>query len=82
VTEGLDARGRPEISNWMKAKIERELAAIPDGKRGALVVIGDEQGARAHLAARIGDRWKVAAGAGVDWMNRKPRGEIAVEYAW
>jgi hypothetical protein len=83
VTDGLDTLGRPAISEWMKAKIDRELASLPPDKRGAVVVIGDGLGARAHVAARMADgKMRVAASAGFDWKERRARGEISVEVAW
>jgi hypothetical protein len=65
----VDALGRPELGAGLRAQVDAALAAIPDGRRAALVVIGratDTGGsATAHLAARFGDHWKVAAGGGV-----------------
>ena len=77
-----DALGRAPLSNWMKAKIDAELSAIPGDKRGAVIVVADETGATAHLAARFGDHWKVAAGGGWKWDERRPTGSVSVELAW
>lgn len=57
------------------------FAAVPDGKRGALVVIADEHGSRALLAAKLGDHWKVAAGGGADWAG-PVTGTVAVVGSW
>jgi hypothetical protein len=82
MTDGLDALGRPAISEWMKARIDRELATVPPEKRWAIVVIGDGEGARAHVAARFDDgRLKVAGGMGWNWGERRPRGEVVVEWS-
>lgn len=77
-----DDLGRQPISNWMRAKIDQELSGLPKDKRGAVIVVANEQGATAHLAARIGDHWKVAAGGGFRWDERRPTGEVSVEFAW
>jgi hypothetical protein len=66
----------------MKAQIDAAFGIVPEGKRGALLIIADEQGARAHVAAKINDRWKVAAGLGVPWQGAKPSGWVAVQGAW
>ena len=78
----VDPLGRTPISDGMKAQIAAELAGIPEGKRGAVVFVGTEDGAQAHLAARIGDRWKIAAGAGWRVNEKRPSGHVSVEYAW
>lgn len=55
--------------------------ALPEGKKGAMVVIADEQGARAHLAAKIGDHWKVAFEAGKPWHG-PVTGQIELAGVW
>lgn len=79
-----DPLGRPLIAEGMKRQIEQAFAVVPDGKRGALLVIADVETktARAHLAAKIHDHWKVAAGVGVPWDGKKPEGWIGVMGAW
>ena len=57
------------------------FAAIPEGKRGALLVIADQDGARAMLAAKIGANWQLAAGAGSAWTG-KVEGQIAIAGSW
>lgn len=49
------------------ASLDEAFAAIPDGHRGAFFVLADETGARAVVAARIGDHWQLAAGADKPW---------------
>jgi hypothetical protein len=78
----LDPLGRTPLSQGMKAQITDALNEIPDGKRGALIVIADERGARAVLAAKIGKGWKVAAGAGTPWRDAKPSGWIGIAGSW
>lgn len=78
----LDPLGRTPIAAGMKAQIEAEFAALPQNKRGAILVIANERGATAHLAAKFGDHWKVAAGAGFAWHERRPSGWASVEFAW
>jgi hypothetical protein len=60
---------RQPVNPRLKAMIEQAFAEVPAGKRGALLVIADDLGTRAHLAAKIGDSWKVATTAGVSWQG-------------
>ncbi len=76
-----DAYGRTPITDSVKQAIADAFAAVPAGKRGALLILVDEQGARAMLAARLGQHWKVAAGGGATW--RGPiTGQVAIEASW
>ena len=80
-----DDMGRTPISAGMKQMIADAFAAVPEGKRGAVLVIVDRetQTARAHLAAKLGERWKVAAGSSFPWAEpRKTQGWVGVEIAW
>jgi len=78
----VDALNRTPISNWMKAKIESELNGIADDKRGALIIMADDHGTTAHLAARLSDGWKVAGEIGWEWSEKRPSGFVAIERAW
>lgn len=80
--ETIDPLGRTPLADGMKRQIEDAFKAVPDGKRGALVIIANEDGATAHVAAKIGANWKVAAGAGVPWTGAKPKGWIGVAGSW
>lgn len=77
-----DAFGRTPISESVKASITQAFTAIEPGKTGALLVLVDERGARAHLAARFGAHWKVAAGGGWDWTGTRPTGTVAIVGSW
>lgn len=77
-----DALGRTPIAEGMKRQIEAAFDVVPKGKRGALLVIADEHGARAHLAAKIKGDWKVAGGASVPWTGEKPQGWVGVIGSW
>jgi hypothetical protein len=68
----LDELGRPYVGDDTKHVIREALDALPTNKRGALLLIADESGTRAHLAARIGDHWKVAAGSGFSGRTNVP----------
>jgi hypothetical protein len=78
----VDLYGRTPIAEGMKRQISEAFAIVPERKRGALIVIADEHGARAHLAAKLNDRWKVAAGLGVPWTGEKPVAWIGVIGSW
>jgi hypothetical protein len=55
-----------------RREIEREVAAsVPEGKRGALVFVGDAQGGELMVAARIGDHWQLAGGVVGEWGSIK-----------
>lgn len=59
------------------------FTSIPDGKRGALLVIADLEGnARGTVVAKFGDHWKVAAGAGVSLGMTRPVGYVGIEGSW
>ena len=60
-----DALGRPPITPAVRTDLRDAFEGLTG--RGALIVIADEQGARATLAAKLGEHWQVAAGAGVAW---------------
>ena len=72
---------RPLIADETKRQITEALSALPEGKKGALLILVDENGARAHVAARYGEHWKVAAGAGRRWNGPITAG-VAVEGSW
>lgn len=59
------------------------FAVLPPDKRGALIVIADEQGARVTVAARIGSgqRWKLAASASQPW-DGPVSGVVSVQGSW
>lgn len=77
-----DALGRPEVGQTIKDAISTAFAVVPEGKRGALLVIATEDGARAHLAAKIGNHWRVAAGAGWVWETRDVGAFVAISGVW
>ncbi len=57
------------------------LRAIPDGKRGALLIDARFGGsASAQLAAKIGDDWTVALGGA--WDGHRISGGVIVMGAW
>lgn len=79
-----DALDRPVISDSIKSKIAMAFQDIPKGKKAALLVIADEHGTRGVVAAKIGHSgdWKVAAGGGIDWAEKKPYGYVALAGSW
>jgi hypothetical protein len=80
---GLDALGRTPIADAIKRDIAAAFTAVPDGKRGALLVRADTDGtAILHLAGRFGDHWKVAGGGGISLPEKRPHGYVAVEASW
>ena len=77
-----DEFGRPLLSDAIKQSVADAFKAVPDDKRGALLVIADEHGTRGVLAAKINDHWKVAASGGFEWGEKKPSGYVAIEGSW
>ncbi len=67
-----DDLGRPHISDSLKRSIELATAQIEPGKRGTIVLFADagDKVLKANFAAKFGDHWKVAAGAGWTWGER------------
>lgn len=72
---------RTPIRDAVKQSINDAFRAVPDGRRGALLVIADEYGARAMVAAKFGDHWKVAAGGAKPWHG-PVTGTAAIEGSW
>lgn len=70
------------LADALRQQIGDALNAIPDGKRGALLIVADEHGTKAHLAARLGEHWTVAGGGGWEWSSKKPSGFVGVEASW
>jgi hypothetical protein len=82
VPDALDPLGRTPIASMMKARIAEALRTIDEDKRGAVLVLVDDRGAQAHIAAKLNGSWKVAGGLSVPWETRKPTGWIGIEGAW
>lgn len=75
-----DDLGRPTVAPSIKDAIDASFKGVQG--RGALLVIADEHGTRAQLAAKYGEHWRVAGGAGFDWAEKKPAGFIGIERVW
>jgi hypothetical protein len=52
----------------LQLAVQRHLESvpIPEGKRGAFVTVGNQDGVRAVIAVRVGDEWSVGAFLDVD----------------
>jgi hypothetical protein len=79
---GVDDFGRPVQIPAVRAQIAEALAAIPEGKRGALLILADASATRMHLAAKLGPHWKVAAGGGWNYRESKSSGYVGIEGSW
>lgn len=64
--------GRTPISDAVRLSISDAFRAVPEGRRSALLVIADERGARAM----------VAAGTAVEWTGKRPTGYVSIEGSW
>lgn len=64
--------------------LDAALAAIPDGKSGALLVDGTlthgGAAARVVLAQRVGKTWAVSIGG--DWDGHHVGGKVAIAGSW
>lgn len=69
------------ISDAVKQSITEAFRAVPSDKRGALLVLVTESGAKAMLAAKLNGTWKVAANAQVDWTGQVT-GSVAIQGSW
>lgn len=75
------AETRTPIADAAKASITEAFRAVPEGRRGALLVIADEHGARVMVAAKFGSRWLVAAEGAKPWAG-PVTGLISVQGSW
>lgn len=67
----------------LKAAIDAEFAAIPEGKRGALVGYYTTDGTwRVTVATRIGEHWQLGAVASKDKADGKIQGGFRVQATW
>lgn len=81
----VDDLGRPLVSDPIRQSISEAFSAVPENKRGAVLLVADKESntVRAHLAAKIDDHWKVAAGAGWEWGKKAPdTAFVAVVGVW
>jgi len=69
------------LADAVKRSITDALHQVPVGKRGALLVLVDAQGARAMVAAKLGDHWKVAADTARPWEG-PITGSVAIAGSW
>ena len=69
------------IADAVKRSIADALHGIPDGKRGALLVLADERGARVMVAAKFGDHWRVAVETAKPW-DGPVTASIAIAGSW
>jgi len=74
-----DRLGRPTTSAEIRQAIDDSFKGVQG--RGALLVIADDWGARATLAAKFGEHWKVAGGAGAPWGG-PVTGTVAIQAVW
>ncbi len=77
-----DNIGRPLITDQQRDRIRQALAAIPNGKTGAVLVIADGESVRAQLAVNLNGHWKIAGGAGWILAEKRPGGWLAIEGSW
>lgn len=69
------------LSDAALKELNSQLAAIPSGKRGALLAIADQNGVRAQLAAKINDNWELAGEVGREWTG-PITGQVMVQGSW
>jgi hypothetical protein len=72
---------RQPITPDLHQAIQDAFKTVPDDKRGALVILADTHGTRAHLAAKINNTWKVAVEAGKPWHG-PVSGAVMLEGVW
>lgn len=77
-----DELGRPALAAEDRASITQAFEGVT-GRGALLVIVGPDKVVRGHVAARLGDHWKVAAGAGFVWEGkRKTSGWLGIERVW
>jgi hypothetical protein len=80
-SSSLDELGRPVVAADIKSAINSAFKGVRG--RGALVMIAGVDGSvSGHLAAKLGENWKVAGGVGVEMGFKRPHGWVAIEGVW
>lgn len=70
------------LTRALREQIEREIAeAIPEGKRGVVVALADQEAATVGVATRIGSSWKLSADVSRTWRG-KVSGQVKVIGVW
>jgi hypothetical protein len=70
------------VTSAFRASLERALAdVIPKDKRGAVLAVADDKGARIAFATRVGNHWELGASAGRSW-DGDVSGAVVVQGTW
>lgn len=71
-----------ELTKINKAKIEQAIREIvPEGKRGAVLVVADHEATTVTLATKVGDHWQLAADAKYKWRGNVT-GQVRILGTW
>ena len=65
----------------IQANVASALAALPAGKKGAVLAVGNLDGARLAVVARLGEDWSVVLVAEKPWKGGLAA-EAAVQFSW
>lgn len=69
------------IALSIEQAVTAALKTVPGDKRGALLAVATTEGARAVVAAKLGEDWKLAGWVGKDWQGPVEAG-VAVMGTW
>jgi hypothetical protein len=61
--------------------VNRAVAGIPEGRKGAVIFDGGRDGIRATAVAKLGDHWSIAMTERRAW-DGKFSGEAAAVFSW
>lgn len=67
----------------IRQSISAALAeTIPEGKTGAAGVVGDDSGAHAFIASKVGEHWQIVIGADMTKDGKHVSGSVKVAGSW
>lgn len=76
-------RIRRFTNSKLQESIDRALAELKDGERGAVLAYGNGDGVNLAAVARLGDQWSVVGVLSHEWKGPKPLdGEVAIRFKW
>lgn len=66
------------------AQVEQQVAAaVPEGKRAAVIAVATDRGAELVTAAKIGEHWQVEGRLSALWSNVKDiKPKVALVGSW
>ncbi len=73
---------RALADSGIQASINKVLADLPAGKKGAVIMYASGEEVRAGVYGRLGRNWSYCGTLSRDWKTGKIGGEAAVAFTW